>query len=99
MNTEQITSLIRALLQSVGAVFVTKGIIDDSTLIAIAGGVAALVGVIWGQWSGREKNTLKQAVEGTITMDSAAVTNIVPLPAPTITTKSGDTALMQKPKQ
>lgn len=99
MNTEQITSLIRALLQSVGAVFVTKGIIDDSTLIAIAGGVAALVGVLWGQWSGREKNTLKQAVEGTITMDSKAVTDIVAEPAPTVTTKTGDTELMKRPHQ
>lgn len=99
MNTDQISSFIRTILKMVGAWVASKGIADSATIEIIVGGITALAGVVWSWWSARQKNTLREAVEGTVPIDSVQVTNIVPLPAPTITTKSGDTALMQKPNQ
>ena len=47
MSPEQVAGLVRALLAAVGGFLVSKGLVDDSTLQAVAGAVATLVTAVW----------------------------------------------------
>lgn len=47
MNIEFILSLVRTILKTGGAVFITRGVMDDAGLEAIVGGVVAGIGVAW----------------------------------------------------
>ena len=96
---EQIQSLIRKGLTLLSGFLIAKGWGDAALWETISGAVVLLGSGVWSWWSARQKNTLKDAVEGIIPMDSPKVTAIVEVPAPTVTTKSGDTALMKKPNQ
>ena len=49
MNNDQIQSLIRSALMAAGSVAVTKGLVDQSTLVTIVGGLMALGSVVWSQ--------------------------------------------------
>ena len=47
MNADQIASVIRQILTFAGSYLVTKGIVDDGTLIAAVGAIATLVSLGW----------------------------------------------------
>jgi hypothetical protein len=47
MNADQIASLVRQILTFVGGYLVTKGIVDDGTLVAVVGAIATLASVGW----------------------------------------------------
>jgi len=47
MNQDQLTSIIRAVLNVVGGSAVAKGYMDNSQWEAIAGGVITVVAVVW----------------------------------------------------
>ena len=51
MNSEQVQSLIRAILSAIGGYFVGKGIIDASTMTSIVGALATLGVAVWGFFS------------------------------------------------
>lgn len=51
MSSEQLAGIIRHILTTLGGGLATKGLIDEAALSAIAGGIAALVGVAWSWWS------------------------------------------------
>lgn len=61
MNSDQVQSIIRNILVGLGSSGVVLGVtVDASSWLAIASGVAALVGVLWGQFfhSGETKAQL-----------------------------------------
>jgi hypothetical protein len=60
MNKEQILSLIRHILTSVGIFFVIKGDIDEGIITEIIGSVIALVSVIWGIFDKSESQMMKK---------------------------------------
>jgi len=47
MNKEQVLGIVRHALTFIGGVLVTKGLIDESTLTEVIGGVITLTGAIW----------------------------------------------------
>lgn len=47
MKKEQILGLIRHTLTFVGGLLVAKGLIDETTITEIIGGVITLTGAIW----------------------------------------------------
>ena len=47
MTKEQILGIIRHGLTFIGGIFITKGIIDESTTAEIIGAVMSLTGTIW----------------------------------------------------
>jgi len=47
MNKEKILGIVRHTLTFVGGLFVMKGIIDETMVSEIIGGVMTLVGTIW----------------------------------------------------
>lgn len=47
MNQDQILGIIRHTLTFVGGLLVMKGIVDESTISEIIGGVVTLTGAIW----------------------------------------------------
>lgn len=47
MNTEQILGIARHILTTVGGSLVTAGVISQSDLNAIVGGIVVLAGVVW----------------------------------------------------
>ena len=47
MTGEMIGGVVRHLLTTFGGVLIAKGYIDAEQLAAIAGGAAALIGVVW----------------------------------------------------
>ena len=53
MNTEQVASLIRTLLQFAGALAVSKGWTDESTAAAVTGAVLTLAVTAWGLYARR----------------------------------------------
>lgn len=49
MNADQIVSFIRDLFKIGGTILIAKGIGDAAGWEAIAGGAAAVVGIVWSQ--------------------------------------------------
>jgi hypothetical protein len=47
LTKEQLLGIVRHVVTFVGGVLVTKGLIDNSTVQEILGGVTTLAGVIW----------------------------------------------------
>ena len=47
MNKQQIIGIIRHSLTFIGGILVMKGIIDESTLGEVIGGVITLTGTLW----------------------------------------------------
>lgn len=56
MNKTQILGLVRHILTGVGGYLVGRGIIDQSTMLEVVGGVVALVGVVWSFVSPEKKD-------------------------------------------
>lgn len=47
MTKEQILGVVRHLLTFFGGILVTKGLIDETIVTEIIGGISTLVGAIW----------------------------------------------------
>jgi hypothetical protein len=47
MNKEKILGIVRHTLTFVGGILIMKGIIDETIVTEIVGGVVALAGTIW----------------------------------------------------
>lgn len=47
MNKEQILGIVRHSLTFIGGILVMKGLVDESTVGEIIGGVITLTGTIW----------------------------------------------------
>jgi hypothetical protein len=47
MNKNQIIGIVRHALTFLGGIIVTKGLIDESTLLEIVGSISTLIGAIW----------------------------------------------------
>lgn len=47
MNKNQIIGIVRHTLTFLGGIIVTKGLIDESTLLEIVGSISTLIGAIW----------------------------------------------------
>jgi hypothetical protein len=47
MNKDQVLGIIRHALTFVGGFLVMKGLVDESMVTEIVGGVVALVGSVW----------------------------------------------------
>lgn len=47
MNSEQIGGLVRHVLTFVGGIVVSKGLVDEQTMITVVGAVATIAGAIW----------------------------------------------------
>jgi hypothetical protein len=56
MNKEQVLGIVRHALTFIGGILLTKGVIDESALSEVIGGVITLTGTIW---SIVEKNKAK----------------------------------------
>lgn len=63
MNIDQAKALIRALILSVGAILVKKGITDESGLEDIAGAIATIAPIIWSIVEKRSSATLTKAID------------------------------------
>jgi hypothetical protein len=55
MSQDEVAGIIRHVVTIAGGYFVSRGLIDESALITIAGGAAALAGVLWSVYSKRSK--------------------------------------------
>lgn len=53
MNAAIITALVRHILTTVGGALASRYAIDGASVEAIAGGIAALTGVVWSIWDKR----------------------------------------------
>lgn len=47
MNKNQIIGIVRHALTFLGGIIVTKGLIDESTLLEIVGSISTLIGAVW----------------------------------------------------
>lgn len=47
MNKDQIIGIVRHALTFLGGIIVTKGLIEESTLLEIVGSISTLIGAIW----------------------------------------------------
>lgn len=47
MTSDQIAGIVRAVLAALGGYFVSRGVVDASTMTAIAGSVATLAAAVW----------------------------------------------------
>lgn len=47
LTKEQILGIIRHTLTFVGGILITKGLVDETTVTEIIGGVITLTGAIW----------------------------------------------------
>lgn len=67
MNTNDLSlsfTVLRQVLQVGGGALATKGIVDSETANALAGGLAALLSVIWGLIVSHRKNAVIATVTG-----------------------------------
>jgi len=61
MNQDQIISLVRQILLTLGGSLVGKGYVDDATMTMIVGGIVSLVTGFWGLYARREKGLIVSA--------------------------------------
>jgi PII-like signaling protein len=61
MNSEQVQGIIRSALIAAGSVLVTKGLIDQGTLVAMAGATVTLGAGVWGFWTRRNTGLITSA--------------------------------------
>ena len=47
MNKDQVIGIVRHSLTFLGGIIVTKGMIEESTLMEIIGSISTLIGAIW----------------------------------------------------
>lgn len=47
MNKDQVIGIVRHALTFVGGIIVTKGLIEESTLMEIIGSISTLIGAVW----------------------------------------------------
>lgn len=59
MGSDEIGGIVRAILAAVGGILVTKGYIDNATMLAVVG---ALVTIVTAGWSVYQKKAAKAAV-------------------------------------
>jgi hypothetical protein len=55
MNQDEILGIVRTLLSAIGGYAVAKGLLDQATMITIAGAAASIVVAIWSVISKRPK--------------------------------------------
>lgn len=51
MTSDQVSGFVRTLLAFGGGILVSKGWIDDATMMGIVGGLTAVVAGLWSWWS------------------------------------------------
>jgi hypothetical protein len=47
MNKEQILGIVRHVLTFIGGFLITKGLIDETIVTEVIGGVSTLIGAVW----------------------------------------------------
>ena len=55
MNQDQILGIARHVLTTLGGVVVTRGFVDESTMISIVGALVTLAGAAWSVYAKRTK--------------------------------------------
>lgn len=50
MNKDQILSIVRTVLKTAGAALVTKGVISDTGLESVIGGLITIIGIVWSHY-------------------------------------------------
>lgn len=53
MNTDELGGIVRAVLAALGGVAVTKGWLDNATMITVTGALATIVAAAWSVFSKR----------------------------------------------
>jgi len=61
MNKDQVISLLRQILLTLGGALVGKGYVDDATMTMIVGGIVAIVTGLWGLYTRREQGLIASA--------------------------------------
>ncbi len=56
VNSDQIIGLARHLLTTAGGILVAKGVIDETSMLAVVGSLATIVGVAWSVYAKRRKS-------------------------------------------
>lgn len=56
LTGEQIGGLVRHALTTLGGVLVAKGVIDETTLVGLAGAAATIFGAAWSYYVKRKEN-------------------------------------------
>ena len=51
MTADQVGGIVRAVVAAIGGYFIGKGIVDASTVTAIAGAFATLATAVWSVWA------------------------------------------------
>jgi hypothetical protein len=47
MNKEQILGIVRHVLTFVGGILITKGLVDETFVTEIVGGLSTIIGAVW----------------------------------------------------
>ncbi|ACL58929.1 hypothetical protein [Methylobacterium nodulans] len=63
MNSEQLTSLLRTLLQVAGGIAVGRGWIDADTATALTGAILTIVVTLWGLYARRNAALVSAAAK------------------------------------
>ena len=50
MGSDEIGGIVRAILAALGGVLVTKGYIDNATMLAIVGALVTIITAAWSVW-------------------------------------------------
>jgi len=53
MTQDQVTGILRAILTTIGGIFVSKGMFSAGIVDWAIGGILSFVGVAWSLWSNR----------------------------------------------
>ena len=93
-NPEQVAAFGRTIAQSLAAIFVARGWLDESTAVTMAAAIVWIVITWWGVWARKDKNLLASAanvptIEAVVT-SSREVAAKVPNPKVTTTTMATD---------
>lgn len=95
-NWEPVKNVIATVLSAIGGIFVSKGWVDNSTMLQIVGAIVSVLGIAWSAWKGTATqliNTTDQLpnVKGVVVDVPTAMAN----PSPTIVAPSAVNRLAQ----
>ena len=54
MTSDEVAGIVRTILSAFGGYFVGRGLIDNATMMSLAGGAATIVAGIWSVYAKRK---------------------------------------------
>ena len=64
LTGDQIGGIARAVLGAIGGMAVTRGMVDQSTMVTVVGGLVTVIVALWSYWTNRPDGLIQAVNRG-----------------------------------